>query len=93
MLSVSNGVDEPPGVQNFSCLPPRMPPAMSSSSRSVMPSGASYWPGRVTWPDRLNRPKPLDRSVPIEANQSAPLRTMNGTLAIDSTLLTTVGRA
>ena len=85
------GVDEPPGVQNFSRWPARTPPAMSSSSRSVMPSGASYWPGRVTWPDRLKMPKPLDFSVPIAANQSAPLATIEGTLAIDSTLLMTVG--
>src|SRR4051812_6084901 len=48
--SVSSGVDEPPGVQNFSGRPPRMPPARSISSRSVMPSGASYWPGLVMWP-------------------------------------------
>lgn len=66
---------------------------MSSSSRSVMPSGASYWPGRVTWPDSEKMPKPLDFSVPIPANQSAPLAMMLGTLAIDSTLLTTVGEA
>ena len=38
-------------------------------------------------------PKPLDFSVPIEANQSAPLSTMLGTEAIDSTLLITVGLA
>ena len=50
--SVSSGVLEPPGVQNFSSWPSRMPPARSISSRRVMPSGASYWPGRVTWPDR-----------------------------------------
>ena len=31
-----------PGVQNFSSWPSRMPPARSISSRSVMPSGASY---------------------------------------------------
>ncbi len=47
---MNSGVDEPPGVQNFSRCPARMPPASSSSSRSVVPSGASYWPGRVTWP-------------------------------------------
>ena len=40
--AVRIGVDEPPGVQNFSSWPSRMPPARSSSSRSVMPSGASY---------------------------------------------------
>jgi hypothetical protein len=38
-------------------------------------------------------PYPLDFSVPMPANQSAPLSRMDGTLAIDSTLLTTVGQA
>lgn len=66
---------------------------MSSSSRSVMPSGASYWPGLVTWPLREKMPKPLDFSVPIPANQSAPFAMIEGTLAIDSTLFTTVGEA
>ena len=36
---------------------------------------------------------PLLFSVPIELNHSAPLRTMLGTEAIDSTLLITVGAA
>ena len=45
---VSNGVEEPPGVQNFSVRPARMPPVRSSSWRSVMPSGASYCPGLFT---------------------------------------------
>jgi hypothetical protein len=36
---------------------------------------------------------PLLFSVPIEPNQSGPLLTMAGTLAIDSTLLITVGEA
>ena len=71
--AVSSGVDDPPGVQNFSSCPARMPPARSSSSRSVMPSGASYWPGLVTWPDSEKMPKPVDFSVPIAANHSAPL--------------------
>ena len=52
---------------------------------------AVFGPGRVTWPDSEKMPKPLDFSVPIEANQSAPLATIEGTLAIDSTLLMTVG--
>jgi NADH-quinone oxidoreductase subunit F len=53
---VSSGVLEPPGVQNFSSWPARMPPARSMSSRRVMPSGASYWPGRVMCPERLKMP-------------------------------------
>src|SRR5690606_41200934 len=71
--SVKIGVEEPPGVQNLSRWPARMPPAMSSSSRSVTPSGASYWPGRVTCPDSEKKPNPADFSVPIEVNHSAPL--------------------
>ena len=70
-----------------------MPPARSISSRRVMPSGASNWPGCATWPEREKIPKPLDFSVPIEANHSAPRSTMLGTEAIDSTLLITVGLA
>ena len=87
------GVDEPPGVQNFSRCPARIPPARSSSSRSVMPSGASYWPGRGDVPGQREDAEPLDFSVPIAANQSAPSATIDGTLAIDSTLLITVGQA
>ena len=91
--SVKIGVDDPPGVQNFSRCPARTPPASESSSRSVTPSGASYWPGVVTWPDSEKMPKPLDFSVPSAANAPAPRAMMEGTLAIDSTLLTTVGQA
>ena len=49
--AVSSGVLEPPGVQNFSSWPSRIPPASSISWRRVMPSGASNWPGFVTWPE------------------------------------------
>ena len=57
-----------------------------------MPSGASYWPGRVTCPDSEYRVKPGDFSLPIDRNQSTPLRMIDGTLAIVSTLLITVGQ-
>lgn len=87
------GVDEPPGVQNFSSWPSRIPPAMSISSRSVMPSGASYWPGRFTWPESEKKPNPALFAVPMPVNHDEPLSMMLGTLAIDSTLFTTVGRA
>ena len=63
------------------------------SSRIVMPSGASNWPGLVTWPERLKMPKPVDFSVPMPLNQSEPSRMIPGTEAMDSTLLTDVGRA
>ena len=49
--AVNSGVDEPPGVQNFSGMPSFMPPHSSSSCRSVVPSGASIWPGRSTCPE------------------------------------------
>ena len=58
-----------------------------------MPSGASYWPGVVTWPDSEYSVKPGDFSEPIARNQSTPLSKIGGTLAMDSTLLTTVGQA
>ena len=77
--SVKIGVDEPPGVQNFSLWPLRMPPAISMSSRIVMPKGASNWPGLFTWPDTEKMPWPLDFSVPIEANHSGELRKMPAT--------------
>ena len=90
---MSSGVDDPPGVQNLSRWPSRTPPAMSSSSRSVIPNGASYCPGRVTWPEREKSPKPAELSVPMDRNQSAPPAMIEGIAAIVSTLLTTVGRA
>ena len=58
-----------------------------------MPSGASYCPGRVTWPDSEYSVKPGDFSEPIDLNQSTPPSMIGGTLAMDSTLLTTVGQA
>ena len=88
---VSIGVDEPPGVHALRVWPSRTPPAISSSSPKVVPSGTSNWPGLFTWPETLKIFGPGDFSVPIERNQSAPPLTMNGTLAMVSTLLTTVG--
>src|SRR5690625_6887744 len=60
--AVSSGVEDPPGVQNFSSWPLRIPPHISSNSRSVIPSGASYWPGRSTWPESEKMPYPVDFS-------------------------------
>ena len=59
----------------------------------MIPNGASYCPGVVTWPDSEYSVKPGDFSVPIDLNQSTPLAMIGGTLAMDSTLLTTVGQA
>jgi len=70
-----------------------MPLARSSSSRSVTPRPASYWPGLVTWPEREKNPKPALFSLPKVRNQSLPLRMIEGTEAMDSTLLTQVGLA
>ena len=96
---MSSGVDEPPGVQNFSSWPSRMPPDRSSSSRSVMPIGASYWPGPGHVAGQREQRHPLGaacagprRRCPSRGTTSAPLRRIDGTLAIDSTLLMTVGR-
>ncbi len=52
VLAVSSGVDEPPGGPELQRVPGRACRRASSiSSRSVMPSGASYWPGVLTCPD------------------------------------------
>ena len=59
----------------------------------MIPSGASYWPGRVTWPDSEYRVNPGDFSEPSARNQSGPFCRIEGTLARDSTLFTTVGQA
>ncbi len=90
---MNSGVDDPPGVQNFSGIPSFIPPASSSSCRSVVPIGASYCPGRVTCPDSEKIFVPGDRSVPTLRYQSDPPVTIDGTDAMVSMLLTTVGDA
>ncbi|CAB4617968.1 unannotated protein [freshwater metagenome] len=59
----------------------------------MIPSGASICPGFFTCPESEYNVKPLDFSVPNLPNHSMPLAMMEGTLATDSTLLTTVGQA
>src|SRR6202011_331730 len=54
-----------------------------------MPSGASYWPGRVTCPDNEYNVKPGDLSLPIDRNQLTPPKMIEGTDAMVSTLFTT----
>ena len=77
--AVKIGVEDRPGVQNFSSLSgSRIPPARSMSSRIVTPRGASNWPGFFTCPERLKMPKPVDFSVPMPVNQSTPSRTIAG---------------
>jgi hypothetical protein len=93
--SVNSGVDDHPGVQNLIVLfGSRMPPASSISSRMVMPSGASYWPGLLDVPGEAEDAEAggllgAHRGL----NQSGPCRMIPGTEAMDSTLLTDVGRA
>ena len=95
---MSSGVDEPPGVQNFSSWPLAHAAgeveqlAQRDAERRLVLARAGS-----TWPDSEKSVMPLEPlartlSVPIARNQSAPLRTIDGTLAIDSTLLMTVGR-
>ena len=57
----------------------------------MVPIGASYWPGLATRPDSEKIEVPGEPSGPICLHQSAPPRTMQGTLASVPTLLTTVG--
>ena len=88
------GCDEPPGVQNFSSWPSRMPPARSSSSRRVMPSGASYWPGCVDVAGQARDAVcPWTSRCPSTRTSRRRCAMMLGTEAIDSTLLMTVGLA
>ena len=61
-------------------------------SRSGVPIGSSYVPGRTTWPETQKSFGPGLFSGPIERNQSAPRSTMCGTQASVSTLLTMVGQ-
>ena len=88
---MSSGQDAPPGVQNFTGLSRLMPPAISISSRSVVPIGASYWPGFLIRPDSEKIDVPGEPAGPSSLYQSEPPNTMYGTLARVPTLLTTVG--
>src|SRR5918996_1437439 len=90
--AVSIGVEDPPGVQALRALPSGSPPAAPRmTSRAGTPRGNSKLPGLTTSPETLNSLGPGDFSVPMERNQSTPLRTIQGTVAIVSTLLTVVG--
>src|SRR5512132_4319252 len=81
--AVSIGVEDPPGVQALRALPSRIPPAGTARGNSKLP-------GLTTSPETLNSLGPGDLSLPIDRNQSTPLRTIQGTVAIVSTLLTVV---
>src|SRR5262245_2902278 len=83
--------DGPP-VCTALTVPPGAPPPMSSTIvRRDVPSGTSTSPVWTTLPVRQNTLVPLLFSVPMAANHSGPRRTMAGTLANVSTLLSRVG--
>jgi hypothetical protein len=67
------------------------PPAPSSSSRSGVPIGSSYTPGRRMSPETVNSIVPGHPSVPSERKRSAPSRRISGTFASVSGLFTNVG--
>src|SRR5215471_16285980 len=72
--------------------PPRVPPANRSTIwRSVIPSGASKAPGRLTHPLTVNILVPALSAVPTDRNQAAPRLTIGGTRHRVSTLLIRVG--
>src|SRR3974377_2095485 len=61
------------------------------ADRRLTPYGDSYTPGCCTLPERQNNLVPVDCGVPTAANVAAAARTIWGTFASVSTLLTTVG--
>ena len=70
-----------------------MPPQYSStSSRRLMPAGASFTPGRFTRPLTLNERSPLRPRRPKLLNQPAPRCTMSRTQYSVSKLCSSVGR-
>src|SRR6202171_2102875 len=87
----STGIDEPPGITPFSFLPPRMPPAISSSFANGVPSFTSKLPGLPTLPDTEKILVPPLLGLPIDRNQSAPCVMIHGTAAKVSVLLIVVG--
>src|SRR6185437_6577038 len=72
MSGPTNAPAAPPSRIDLSSCPARTPPAMSSSSRRVVPNGASYNPGRSTQPDRQKRRVPVEPSVPRPAKARPP---------------------
>src|SRR5438093_10072432 len=65
--------------------------ARSSSSRSVVPNGTSYKPGRETCPETQKSRVPVESLVPVSANAAPPPLTISSTLKSVSTLFTTIG--
>src|SRR5258706_15723733 len=61
-------------------------------SRSFVPSGSSYTPGRFTWPLTPKSVLPVLAAVPIVLNHAAPRVMIAGTCDTVSTLLTVVGQ-
>ena len=68
-------------------------PTASITCRSGVPMGTSPTPCRCVQPVMVQTIVPGDCSVPSVRNQAAPRLRMRGTLAIVSTLFTSVGAA
>ena len=68
-------------------LPPVTPPAISSNSRRVVPSGTSRTPTVAMSPEIEKTLVPLLPGVPIELNQAAPLTMIGAMQPKVSTLL------
>src|SRR5262245_38940084 len=85
-------VEEPPGMTALIRFPPCTPPAyFSMISRRGTPVGISYTPGLFTCPLTPTRIGPGCFGTPIFEYASQPIRRINGTFAIVSTLLIVVG--
>src|SRR6185312_338001 len=83
----------PPGRYALKTWPSRMPPQNSStSSRIVMPAGASLTPGFFTRPDTEKLRKPLRSWRPCEVAHAAPFSMMSRIQYIVSTFCSSVGR-
>ena len=82
----------PPSCTALNSRPGSMPPPMSKmTSRSEAPIGTSTRPPFLSLPVRLKILVPFEVSVPMAAKASAPLSTIQGTLAKVSTLFRLVG--
>src|SRR5688572_4217170 len=87
------GPEPPEGSRALKgCASSDGPPQISiNSSRKVAVKGSSYTPGFLTWPLTQYNFVPALCSVPTALYAAAPLAMIQGTLAIVSTLFTTVG--